>query len=291
LVLAGVVPSSPSALETLRSFVEGGGGLLVAPSPAARSIDLAAIEELLRAHLGEVREVALAGEGPALVPGEGPAIVPPGPTGLEGLSVRSALTLEADAEQTSLRLADGAPFLVLDEEHRRAVLAVGLDDAMSDLPLRVGFVPLLASLAQRLARPGALPDHPFVAGEAPPLRVASDVSALEIVTPTGEVMSRELEHGAVTLDDLAEPGAYAVRVEQGGRVRELDRAALVIVPPADEIDLTPHVPDMRERPSAETQRGESRLPVERWIYVLVGLLAAIEGFARLGLVRVPTRTG
>lgn len=283
LVLAGVVPSSPSALEAIRTFVDGGGGLLVAPSSGTRALDLEPIAELVPTDLGELRDADAPPEGPALLAGEGPALLPPGPTGLESLVVRRHLALDAPPALVSLRLADGSPFLALDEEHRRAVLAVSLDDQLSDLPLRVGFVPLLASLARALARPGALPDRPFAAGEAPSLRVEAGVSAVEIVTPTGEVLSRPIDRGAVSLDELAAPGAYALRVEQDGRMRELERATLVLVPPADEIDLTPHpaAPEI-SRPDA-TSEGETRRPIERWFFLLVGLLAAIEAFARLGL--------
>lgn len=291
LVLAGVIPSSPSALEAIRTFVDGGGGLLVAPSSGTRAIDLEPIAELLPADVGELREAAAPGEGPSLVTAEGPALLPPGPTGLESLVVRRLLPLEAPTERVALRLSEGAPFLVMDEEHRRAVLAVSLDDQLSDLPLRVGFVPLLASLARALARPGALPDRPFAAGEAPSLRVGPEVSAVEIVTPTGEVLSRAIDHGAVSLDDLAAPGAYALRVEEDGRMRELERATLVLVPPAGEIDLTPHPAPPEVSRTERASEGETRRPIERWFFLLVGLLAALEAFARLGLFDRTRRAG
>lgn len=282
LVLAGVVPTSPSALEAIHGFVEGGGGLLVAPGPHARAIDLAAIAELLPARVGEARTATLDASLPSVRAGDGPAILPPGPTGLESLVVRSQHALEAPDAVVSLRTSDGAPLLVLDEAQRRAVLAVGLDDAMSDLPLRIGFVPLLASLARTLARPGSLPDRPFVAGEAPALRVEAEVTSIEIVTPTGEVLSRPIDRGRVPLDDLAEPGLYTLRIETEARVRELDRAALVLVPPGEEIDLTPHVPEQRARGDEGAVDGETRVPIERFAFLLLGLLAVIEGFVRIG---------
>ena len=281
VVLAGVVPSSPSALEAIRAFVDGGGGLLVAPSSTTRAFDLSAIGELLPAEAGELSPVE-ASPGPALLSGEGPALLPPGPTGLESLAVHRRLALTAAANLVALRFGSGEPFLILDTDRRRAILAVSLDDELSDLPLRVGFVPLLASLTRALARPGALPDRPFAAGEAPHLRVDSAVSAVEVVTPTGEVLARTIARGAVSLDDLAEPGAYRIRVEEAGRVRELERAALVLVPPASEIDLTPRPPP-EERPRSERGlEGEARRPLERWFFLSLGLLAAIEAFARLG---------
>jgi hypothetical protein len=65
-------------------------------------------------------------------------------------------------------------------------------------------------------------------------------------------------------------------------VRELERAALVLVPPASEIDLTPRPPP-EERPRSERElEGEARRPLERWFFLSLGLLAAIEAFARLG---------
>ncbi len=279
VVLAGVVPSSPAAIEALRRFVEGGGGLLVAPAPSTRAIDLAPIAELLPARAGEVEPVS---GGAAPVAHGALALLPPGPTGLEALALTARLAVRTEPSRVALTFADGAPMLVLDLATRRALLTVGLDDAMSDLPLRVGFVPLVLSLADALARPGALPDHPFSAGAVPPLRVARDVTALEILAPSGEVLEREPTDGSVALDDLAQAGSYTLRVRDDAGLHELSRAALVIVPPASEIDLTPHVP---ERPDGEASEraseGETQSPVERWFFALVGLLAAIEGFARL----------
>lgn len=289
LVLAGVVPTSPSALEAIHTFVEGGGGIVVAPGGSVRAIDLASIGEFLPARVGEVREASLAADAPSVVPGEGPAVLPAGPTGLESLHLRGLRALEADDALVSLRTSDGSPFLVVDETLRRAVLAVGIDDDLSDLPYRIGFVPLLASLARTLARPGSLPDRPFTAGEAPALRVAEDVEAVEVVTPSGEVVTRPIDHGRVALDDLADPGLHTIRVERAGDVRELGRAALVLVPPAEEIDLTPHVPTQRHADTTRDEDGETRVPIERFAYLLLGLLAVIEGFVRLGLTRHPSR--
>ncbi len=289
LVLAGVVPTSPSALEAIHTFVEGGGGLLVASGDRVRAIDLEPIAELLPARVGEARPAALDTTTAAVARGDGPSLLVAGPTGLESLVVRRQLALEAPDALVSLRTNDGAPLLVLDEEHRRAVLAVGLDDDMSDLPLRIGFVPLIASLARSLARPGSLPDRPFVAGEAPALRVDADVQRVELVTPTGEVISRLIDRGHVALDDVAEPGLYTLRVEAGGRVRELDRASLVLVPPPEEIDLRPHVPTQRSTDTSRTADGETRVPIERFAFLLLGLLAVIEGFVRLGRRPLVTR--
>ena len=283
LVLTGIVPTSPSALEAIRAFVEGGGGLLVAPGPGTRAIDLEPLADLLPAETGELVEGPRALDAaPAVVAGEGPALLPPGPNGLESLVVARRLTIDAPPETVCLRSSDGAPLLVIDEEHRRAILSVSLDDQLSDLPLRVGFVPLLVSLARSLARPGALPDRPFAAGEAPALRVDPSVTGVEIVTPTGEVLSRAIDHRRVALDDLFAPGAYSLRVEQDGRMRELERATLVLVPPATEIDLTARPAPAQRSRTEHASEGETRRPIERWFYLLVGLLAAIEAFARLG---------
>jgi hypothetical protein len=278
VVLAGAGPTSPAALEALRVFVEGGGGLLVAPSRGLRTLDLEPLAELLPARAGEV--VTAGPSASPVVAGARP-LLPPGPTGLEGLVAQDRLSLRAPQEGVALAFADGAPLLVLDDTARRAVLAVGVDDAMSDLPLRVGFVPAMISLVSALARPGALPDRPFHAGEVPALRVDPDVSRVEIVTPAGEVVERAPSDGAVPLGDLAQPGAYTIRAHDAGGVRELSRALLVVVPPAAEVDLTAHVPEQSAPRADAAVDGEARTPVERWVFALVGLLALIEGFARL----------
>lgn len=284
VVLAGAVPTSAGALAAVRSFVDGGGGLLVAPAAGARELDLAAIAELLPARTRGL-EPAAAG---ATITSTASPFLPAGPTGLEAVVTRTRLALEAAPENVVLTWSDGAPFLVLDAAARRGVLAVSLDDSMSDLPIRVGFVPLLLTLARTLARPGALPDHPFDGGEVPALRVDADLSELEIVTPSGEVRSRAPERGRVALDDLAAPGAYTLAARAQGRVVPLDRASLVIVPPAQEIELTSRPPDLAAATGAASAGdGEAHLPVDRWLFALLGVLAAIEGWARL--VRTPVR--
>lgn len=282
VVLAGAVPSSAAAVEALRRFAEGGGGLLFSPSSTTRAFDVAPIAELLPARVGEVEDVTMRSASLRPVSRARMTWLPPGPTGLEGLETRARLATAAEEDVVALRFADGEPLLVLDAASRRGVLAVGLDDVMSDLPLRAGFLPLLVSLLRALAPPGALPDHPFAGGRAPALRVGADVTEVEIVTPSGEVRSRAPRQGLVSLADLAEAGAYVLRVHDGTGVHELPRAALVIVAPATEIDLTPRLPeaDTGESP-AVARDGEVRSPVERWFYALVGLVALAEGFLRL----------
>ncbi len=274
LVLAGAIPTSPGALAALRAFVDGGGGLLVAPGPATRTIDLAVLAELLPARTSGVETAPATSTISA-----GPVtLLDPGPTGLETVMTRARLSLEAAPSAVALTYSDGAPFLVLDPTTRRAVLAVALDDSMSDLPVRVGFVPLVLTLARALGRPGILPDRPFVGGEVPALRVGPAVQELEIVTPAGEVRARSAEREVVVLEDLAMAGAYALSARGASGIEALDRAALVIVPPADEIDLTPRVPALGEDAAADASSdGEARVPIDRWLFALLGVLAAIEG--------------
>ncbi len=281
LVLASAVPSSGLGLEAVRGFVEGGGGLLVAPSATTRAGDLAALEALLPARVGAV-EVAPPRDPaePSVRRGAAGALLPSGPTGLETMAIRSLLRLEAPDDEVVLSSAAGSPLLVVDREHRRAVLAIGLDDEMSDLPFRPGFLPLAASLVHALARPGILPDRPFIAGEAPSLAVDEGVTLVELVTPSGEVLRRRPDHGAVSLDDLADPGAYTLRAEANGQLRVLTDAALVLVPPAEEIDLRPHPPADAATRDPDAREGEAHHAIARWFFLALGLLAALEGFWR-----------
>ena len=282
VILLGVIPTNAGALAALTRFTEAGGALVFAPSATAHVRDLPTLAEYFPGiTMGalETRDVAVASPVTQTNVAEATNLLPPGPTGLESLHTRLRLALHGEPSSELLHFDDGAPFAVVQREERRAVLSVGLDPSMSDLPLRVGFVPLLLSLAHALERAGTLPHRPFHGGEVPAVNVTGETTSAEVTSPSGALVSVEANEGTLDLSRFVEPGGYRIAIGDSAP------STFVIVPPATESNLVPVMPTERAS-SATREASEARTPMAPLFFVLVGFLTLIEGFARFAKPRV-----
>jgi hypothetical protein len=266
--------------EAVRGIVEGGAGLLVAAGPHAGPGSDVRVHDLLPARI--------AAEAPGVAGFSRPlgSPLPPLDEALSRVRIdrRVALELEERAE-VLLAFADGSPAWVWSPEVRTAVLATGLDDAWTDFPYRPAFLPTVVRGVTLLARPGAMPDEPAVAGALPALVVPPDVRAVSVVLPGGAVteLVPSGTPAAVPLDGLAGAGAYAVSfADAAGALRPAPRAAFVLAPDAAESDQRVQpLPEPRGEGASESGPSLVRTDVSAWAYLLAGLAALVEGALRL----------
>lgn len=292
--LSGVPPSSVDVLvvmdvdlrdarlaEAVRAIVEGGAGLLLAAGPHAGPGSDVRVDELLPAHVAAEATGAQGFTRPLGSP------LPPLDDALVAVRIdrRVVLELEDDAE-VLLAFEGGAPAWVWAPERRTAAFATTLDDAWTDFPYRPAFLPTVVRGVTLLARPGAMPDEPAEAGALPALGVPAGTRTVHVIAPGGAV-TELLPSGsppAVSLEALADAGAYSVSVEgDSGVPRPTPRAAFVLAPGAAESDPTVQpLPEPRGTASAEASGPALvRTDVSAWVYLVVGLLALIEGGLRL----------
>ena len=229
VVLANVDRLGPELAAAVGAFVEGGGGLLIAPGDR---LDVDALNERvardgrgwLPARVGPVKgdpakKVAVAHpaprtfDGPALGPlgkGDAPAL------GEADVFAYRVLTPAPDASVTA-RFDTGDPWVVERPfgKGRVALLAAAIDAEGGTLPVNPDFVPwaheLIAHLAAGLEGPRSLKaGEPleFPLDPPPPL----DVKALTLTTPSGmKVEIPVLRSGTsarVRHADTSEPGIY-----------------------------------------------------------------------------------
>ena len=184
------------------------------------------------------------------------------------------------AGQTILRLASGAPILLLAARGRGqvALLTTAIDRDWSDLPLQPGYLPLLqevvASLAGRAGHGHRAAIEPADVAvltrheEAERLVVQRDDEAHR-----GEVVDELLASGpggrSWQVGGLLEPGRYLAReLGKGGRWSE---RSILVVPPAAESALEAMaVPQLAAVESASSSKSRPKVP--GWSYALIGLL-------------------
>jgi hypothetical protein len=289
VVLANVSYAGAALRSRVEQHVARGGGVLVAAGDHVAPGAWARAEAWLPARIVSVASGETVGLSP--VAGADP-LLPPGPTGLESVRATRRLVLEpAGGAEVALSWSDGAPALAIGaaapERGRVAVLGTTLDDEWSDLPYRPGFLPLVVRVLRALAPPGAMPDAPFSPGRAPELRAPLGAYALELVAPSGTVISpaRGSLDRPIDLSDCVEPGAWRVRVATGDReMHEATRSAFVIAAPAAESDLSTAPPAAARAEGGTTAARASaivRRPIAPWLFAVVGILAVAEGALRV----------
>lgn len=292
VLLAGVVPSNAFTARALQAFVTRGGGLVVA---GAEALDARALESALGPVLpARPHGVAPAASTLGLRSGALPSALSD-LSGLGGTVIRARLLLEAPRSGADVPLVftDGAPALVVGRAGagRVALLATSLDESWSDLPLRPGFLPLVARLLREVAPAARGPEQPIFPGETLPLALPPGASRLVVTRPDGE---RDSFDGTtpIVVRATSLAGAYRVEVaDRGGTLREAPRLAFVVAAPASESDLAPGpAPDSRSS-RAEARAGATRVKrsLAPWLFLAVGLLAVAEGVLRLRWRRAPPK--
>jgi hypothetical protein len=262
VVLANVATLRPRDAESLRRFVEAGGGLLVAMGervePRVLRGQLPWLPASPRAAraLPELTTLRSVGRLPALDARVSRVVV------LEPSLGAEVLVETAGADE-------GAPVLVRSAfgEGRVAVLAVPVDDAWSELPYSPGYLPLVSELLRDLAAARRAPSAVLSAGASIELAPRHLVRA-----PDGSI--HEPVEGR--FDDTAAPGVY--RVLDGDEVK----SSFVVASPASESDLTPGSPP--EATAGDDTNGarseRRRRPIDPWFFLLGGLCLLGEGWLR-----------
>lgn len=251
--IANVAALSQSQADALLDHHASGGGLVLAAGARMRP-------RSWRARLGSILPATLgsASDGPrTLQP------VTPNLRGLANVNASRALSLDAEPGATiEARWSDGTPALVVGE--RVAIWGSTVDEEWTDLPFHPGFVPLAHRLARELSAHAVAPASTG-AGEPVALPAGSRVR-----DPSG----RDWAIGDEPFDRTDEPGVYRVIADD-----DTVATRFVIVPPADESDLSVGALPEDERDVATTE-STHRAPVARWVFLLFGLLVLAEGALR-----------
>lgn len=285
IVLANVAPPSAEWVARLAEFVKQGGGLVVAPgdqiAPRTHQQTLSPLLPCgLRARVSTQTAGLLVDPNAASWLGEGPH-------GLGQVKVRTRLALECESS-VALRFSDGSPALAIGglERGRIALLALPLDDAWSDLPVRPGYLSLLTRLVRHVASAVAPTGRKIVAGDSVRIPVPPTAERMEVVLPDGtrERFSDLGKQSDVELLNTWQPGAYrALAAGVGGPVGDASRGAFVVETPSSESDLTPlpNLPELERIAGSESGGATVRRSLAPLTLLLLALLVLAEGFIRL----------
>jgi hypothetical protein len=277
VVLAGA-GAMPQTLElNLRQFVNAGGGLLVALSPATMSsgrvpvIDVRIDGARYSTREGDRFQTAMDVDTthPALDRSEG----------FGGVKFFYAAKVEPGQDRILAKLSDGTPLLL---EHRLGegrvlVFSSSFDNVTNDLPLHPLFVPFVEHVSKYLEG-GELMQSNVTVGTAIELRKSKDRgAAAEVLAPDGK--------RALSLQDAASALAYVADREGFYDVRTASGRRELVAVNADrrESDLTP-IPDetlaLWKGTSGAPQSAQAggtgeadSVPHSLWKYVLIALLA------------------
>jgi hypothetical protein len=285
IVLANVAPPSAAWVERIAEFVMQGGGLLVAPGehivPRAHQQTFATLLPCsMRARVSS----QVAGLSPDAKAG---AWLGAGASGLGQVKVRTRLALECEGD-VALRFGDGSPALALGRLGRgqTALLALPLDDDWSDLPLRPGYLALLARVVRQLSSTVAPPAAHLAAGTVAKIPVPPTAERMEVVLPDGsrEHFSDLEGKTEIELTQTEQPGAYrALAAGSGGPVGDASRGAFVVEAPVAESDLAP-LPDLPEleRMAGNASGGATiKRSLAPMVLLVLAALALAEGLLRL----------
>jgi len=223
MVLANVRAPAADISPTILDAVRDGMGLWITGGDRVAAQDYnAALDEVLPLRLRDALEVGTApGRERALMEG----LAPPDLAhpvfsgfadagGLDGTRVRKVLLLEPDANRphgVALSLTNGAPVLVTRDvgDGRVALLTTTIDRDWSDLPLRPGFVPLVAGTLRWLGGGAASRVQPRLWVGEP--QVLGNDKTFVVDTPDGrEVPARPGSDGVARFEDTMQPGHYRV---------------------------------------------------------------------------------
>ncbi len=221
LVLANVRAPSVKVAEAIEEQVRRGMGLWISVGDRVEADTYnARFDDLLPLRMREAIVVGTApGRAEARVEGLAPAdLTHPafkgltGDLGLSGSRARRIMLLDPDPTRRpaiALSFSSGAPALLTREvdDGRVALLTTTVDRDWADLPLRPGFVPLVANVLGYLAdtRRGAAGSR-LAVGEPRTLRTETPIA---VRLPDGRTVSLAPdEDGAAELTDTWQPGHY-----------------------------------------------------------------------------------
>lgn len=298
VVLANVAAPDPQTVDTLRAFVERGGGLWVTMGDqvdpeaynaafgtllprALRDVRTAAAREDPDADVRAGRLTQLDREHPLLRPFVGRAA-----EGLETARFYRYMLFEGGVEGSRVLAAfqDGAPALVIGRrgEGRVALFASTVDRDWAELALSTAFLPLVQRLSAYLGGDLDTREAPSVrVGERLRLAVPEGQRVGSVQGPMDDVTVRVSEDDSVEVGPITVPGLYRVRDAAGAPLPALTFSA----------SLGPEESELRRVPLEDLQRwfGEERVttsgldaparevPVWTWLLVLAALALLGEG--------------
>jgi hypothetical protein len=286
IIMANVTAPDAALAKRLVEYVHNGGGLIVAAgSRMDATLYNARLEAVLPAHLrGTTNCDALRLAAP-----DHSTFLSDGQTGLH--EVRSQQRLLVDilpSAETLLSYEDGAPALCARSEGdgRTLLLSTSLDTDYSDLPLRPGYLPLLAAMVRDAAGATAASRSRVTPGERFNVPSPKAGRYVEVRGPNGKAWRFSSTHAAekISFTQTDALGMYSIRaghLDDGSEPRL--RASFVVDPPRDESDVSPGpVPD------SAGNSGEARsvkpvdvhVPCSPWLWLTVFVLVASEGVLR-----------
>jgi|GEM_PF-3080090 len=248
IVLAGVNSITARDAKAIEAFVESGGGLLIS---SAQSMDIeqynGVFARLLpRAYRGFKERKALRQRNknddslligelnlshPVLSVFRGEAL-----QGLKSTRTQGYFLLQPNRNKSAQVLAtfeDGQPALI--ESRIRSgkviVLTTSIDRDLTDLAIRPAFVPLVRQLILYLGDALAPPDNRrTLIGDARKIRIADNVSELEITDPNGEIhsVSMQLENKDWLFTKTALPGHYQINAIMNGASQRIAEEDFVV---------------------------------------------------------------
>ena len=237
-ILANVSSPNRSIAAALTDLLERGGGLLIAGGDRLQP-------QVYRSYF---RDALLGRMGPASASAVplSIAVEPnnslglPVAAGLAGTEVRRHHLLEGIpiSAEIVLRFSDDSPALVLDhhEEGRTALLAVSLDQAFSDLPLRPGYLPLLSRLVHHLSSSEGAAKRIVEAGAVVDIEMDGAGSEVTITAPDGRSHSLVADQAVHVLhfDATAQAGTYRLQWRRASSEADrLPEPFLVVAPNAE----------------------------------------------------------
>ncbi|MGH7390106.1 MAG: VWA domain-containing protein [Candidatus Rokuibacteriota bacterium] len=181
--------------------------------------------------------------------------------------IEDALRIRPLAAGRPLVEAVGGPVIYALEEPQRKAVFIGFDLFKTDFPLRVAF-PLILSNSLRWLHPAGLDQASLqlAAGQPILLPVEHGVSAVTVTTPSGRSVKAQVTRGMVSFTETDEVGVYTLATTRG------QLRVAVNLADADESNLAPRpLPP----PPAASPEGSTPLPVQRELWQLFVLLAAI----------------
>lgn len=297
--LANVRDISAQRAETLRAFVQGGGGLFIS---MGQEVDVdhynRVLGGVLPRRLRAVRDVTYGGGAPVRF--ARPDLTHPVLSVFTGGALDGLLSGEArryvhvepgDETGVLLRFDDGAPALLHAARGLGHVLLLttSIDRDWTDLPIRTAFLPLVQQAARFLARslegPGS---HDVTVNEARTLPLGAGADEVLVEGPENlrvRLSGNDVRGRAeLTFKDTDRVGYYRVSAVRAGKSESL--AAFAVNPPATESDLNKldaaTAATLRPKGVVDTAPGAPP-PLDQtalWPYLALALLAflSLESF-------------
>lgn len=269
VVLANVDSVPATLARELVRRVQGGLGVLVAPGDRtdgralSRSLDAILPARLAGYSRCEDRRGVVRRDAPDSLSTRGLRdVVHRGCTEVDATLGRSRVALARD---------DGSALLVLGDARRGrvAVLSSALDAEGSDLPLRPGFLPFLASLLSYLDGSASAANDRVLAGSSATL----GEPGLVVRAPSGDERTSDARGQVGPLREL---GPHLV-LRDG--VPDADASFTVVADPA-EADLRPAALPRAQGHAGRASRGTLERDLSSPVFAFLGIALVAEGFLR-----------